>query len=421
MQVAVVRMAVCVRRAVSGFRGLTLGARFAQQRRSIVSFELTDEQREIQETAARFAREEIIPQAAALDRDGTYPWDLATKAHELGLLNPLLPAQYGGLGLGCLETCLIGEQMSYGCAGVGSALVGNDLACAPLAIAASEAQKKKYFGRLVERREDGRPHMAAYCVTEPGAGSDVAGTQTRATRQGDKWVINGEKMWITNGGVASWYFLLAKTGAGKAGESFTGFVLDADTPGVTLGRKEQNMGQRCSDVRGIKFEEVVLDDSNVVGEPGKAFKYAMGAFDATRPVVAAASVGLAQRAMDEAREYSLQRKTFGVPIAQHQAVSFMLAEMAMGVEASRLLTLKSATLFDEGKRNTYYASIAKAMASEVANKAAADAVQIFGGAGYNKEYPVEKLMRDAKIFQIYEGTSQIQRIIISRHLLSGNV
>lgn len=372
----------------------------------------------MQRTARKFAKEEIMPRAAALDVSGEYPWELVSQAQDLGLLNILVPAEYGGVGLGCMEACLVSEELSYGCSGVGSALLANDLACAPLALAANEEQKKNYFGRLFERGEGGRPHMAAYCVTEPGAGSDVNGVRTKAERKGDKWVINGEKMWITNGGVASWYFLLARTAEGKANESFTGFVLDADTPGIVVGRKEQNMGQRCSDVRGISFQDVVVDDSHVIGTPGKAFLYAMGAFDATRPVVAAASVGLAQRAFNEASSYSLTRKTFGVPIAQHQAVAFMLADMAMGVEASRLLTYKAAWLFDKGERNTYCASMAKATASEVANKVTADAVQVFGGAGFNKSYPVEKLMRDAKIFTIYEGTSQIQRLIISRHLLA---
>jgi len=248
------------------------------------------------------------------------------------------------------------------------------------------------------------PLMCAYGVTEPGAGSDVAGLATRAEKKGDKWILNGQKMWITNAGKANWFFVLAKTNpSAPAGQAFTGFIVDADTPGITVGRKEINMGQRCSDTRGITFEDVEVPAENVLGKEGQGFKIAMGAFDTTRPLVAAAAVGLARRALDEATQYSLQRKTMGKPISQHQAVAFMLADMAMGVEASRLLVWKSSWMRDQGLRNTYIASMGKAMASEVAYKNTGDAVQIFGGNGFNSEYPVEKLHRDSLIFRIYEG------------------
>lgn len=260
--------------------------------------------------------------------------------------------------------------------------------------------------------------MAAYCVTEPGAGSDVAGIKTKAVKKGDEYVINGQKMWITNGGVANWYFLLARTDPdAPPGKGFTGFIVDRDSPGVTVGRKEWNMGQRASDTRGITFEDVVVPKENVLGSEGVGFKIAMGAFDKTRPPVAASAVGLARRAMEEALRYSLERKTMGKFIAQHQAVNFMLADMAIGIETSRLAVQRSAWEVDQGRRNTYFASIAKCLAGDVANKCATDAVQIFGGNGFNSEYPVEKLMRDAKIFQIYEGTAQIQRMIIGRELI----
>jgi acyl-CoA dehydrogenase len=226
-------------------------------------------------------------------------------------------------------------------------------------------------------------------------------------------------MWITNGGVASWYFVLAKTDAGaSSGSAFTGFIVDAKTPGITVGRKEKNLGQRCSDTRGITFEDVAVPQANVLGEVGRGFKIAMGAFDRTRPAVAMGAVGLARRCLDEAAKYSLERKTFGKTIAEHQAVAFMLADMAMAVETSRLAVWKACYEVDVGRRNSYYASIAKALASEAANKNAADAIQIFGGAGFNTEYPVEKLYRDARIFTIYEGTTQIQKIVISQALLS---
>jgi len=281
-------------------------------------------------------------------------------------------------------------------------------------LAGTHEQKKEYLGRLTAE-----PLQAAYGVTEPGAGSDVAGLATTAVKKGDDWVLNGSKMWITNGGVANWYFVLAKTDPNaKTGAGFTGFIVDADTPGVSHGRKEINMGQRCSDTRAITFEDVVVPDANRLGAEGIGFKIAMGAFDHTRPPVASGAVGLARRAMDEAINYATERKTMGVPIAHHQSVAFMIADMAIGIEASRMLTHKAAWMIDQGQRNTMFASMAKAFAADHANKVATDAVQIFGGNGFNTDYPVEKLMRDAKIYQIYEGTSQIQRLIISREIFT---
>ncbi|XP_015706382.1 medium-chain specific acyl-CoA dehydrogenase, mitochondrial isoform X4 [Coturnix japonica] len=278
----------------------------------------------------------------------------------------------------------------------------NSLGQMPLIIAGNEQQKRKYLGRMTEE-----PIMCAYCVTEPGAGSDVANIKTRAERKGDEYIVNGQKMWITNGGKASWYFLLARTDpdpAVPASKAFTGFVVDADSPGIHVGRKELNMGQRCSDTRGIVFEDVRIPKENVLLAEGAGFKIAMGAFDKTRPPVAAGAVGLARRALDEATRYGMERKTFGKPIVE--------------VELARLAYQRAAWEADRGRRNTFYASIAKAFAGDVANQAAADAVQIFGGNGFNCEFPVEKLMRDAKIYQIYEGTAQIQRLIIAREHLS---
>lgn len=375
---------------------------------------LSDEQTALKELARRFAAEEMIPVAAAFDQSMKYPIEVFTKAWELGLVNTHIPEAYGGLGLGCIEGVIIGEELAYGCTGIMTAMEANGLAEAPVIIAGNEAQKTKYLGRMTEE-----PLQAAYCVTEPGAGSDVASARTTAVKKGDSWVLNGSKMWITNGGVANWYFVLAKTDpTAPAGKAFTSFIVDADTPGITVGRKEINMGQRCSDTRGITFEDVVVPDENRLGDEGFGFKVAMGAFDHTRPPVASGAVGLARRAMDEAIAYAATRKTMGVPIAQHQAVSFMIADMAIGIEAARLLTYKSAYEIDAGRRNTIFASMAKAFAGDHANKVAADAVQIFGGNGFNTEYPVEKLMRDAKIYQIYEGTSQIQRLIVSREIFA---
>eukprot|EP00759_Apiculatamorpha_spiralis_P037668 PhF_6_TR3746/c0_g1_i1/m.5400/K00249/ACADM, acd; acyl-CoA dehydrogenase len=372
-----------------------------------LSFTLNDAQLTFQETARRFAREVMAPRAAEFDKSMAYPEELFKQAWELGLCNLHIPAAYGGMDMGVLDECVITEELAWACTGMSTAFLANDLGQAPVVIAGNDAQKKKYLGRMTEA-----PIHCAYCVTEPGAGSDVAGMKTFAEKKGDKWVVNGQKMWITNGSVANWYFLLSKSADG-----FVGFIVDRDTPGISVGPKEINMGQRCSDTRGITFENVVIPNENVLGKVGDGFKIAMKAFDRTRPPVAMGAVGLARRALDEALKYSTERKTMGKPIAEHQAIAFMLADMAIGVEVGRLMVYKAAHEIDNGRRNTYYASIAKAFCADHANKVAADAVQIHGGNGFNTGYPVEKLMRDAKIYQIYEGTSQIQRLIISRTLI----
>jgi acyl-CoA dehydrogenase len=286
-----------------------------------------------------------------------------------------------------------------------------------LIIGGSDALKKKYLGRMTEDCL-----MASYCVTEPGAGSDVASIKTKAVKKGDKWELNGQKMWITNGGKANWYFVLAKTDSpqGDKYRDMTGFVVDAQAKGIGLGKKEINLGQRASDTRAVFFENVVVDDENRIGAIGGGFLLAMKAFDLTRPLIGAAATGLAQRALDEALNYARQRKTMGRALFEHQAISLILAEMASRIEASRLLVLKAASLFDEGESNTLYASIAKLSSSETANFCATNAIQIFGGNGYSCEYPVEKLFRDAKIYEIYEGASQIQKLIIARELTKVN-
>ncbi|KAK4873383.1 hypothetical protein RN001_015412 [Aquatica leii] len=379
------------------------------------SFALNETQIEVLDVVKKFTREEIIPVASHYDKTGEFPWPLFKKAWELGLVNAHIPVEFGGLGQSVFDRCLIVEEFSYGCSGIQVALEATNLGQSPVLLAGNVEQKKKYLGRLVEE-----PLIASYCVSESGAGSDVNGVKTKAVKKGDEWIINGSKMWITGAGVANWYFVLARTSPDPktpAGKAFTGFIVERDSPGITVGRKEINMGQRASDTRGITFEDVRVPKENVLLGEGGGFKIAMGVFDKTRPPVAAGATGISRRCLDEATKYANERKTFGVPISQHQAIAFMLADMAIGVETSRLAWMKSAWVVDQGKRNTYESSIAKCYCADVANKCATDAVQIFGGAGYNTEYPVEKLMRDAKIFQIYEGTSQIQRMIISRHLI----
>ncbi|XP_011314073.1 probable medium-chain specific acyl-CoA dehydrogenase, mitochondrial [Fopius arisanus] len=381
-----------------------------------VNFELDDEQKQLRETAEKFTREEIIPVAAHYDRTGEFPWKIVKKAWKLGLMNSHIPSEYGGLGMSVFDGCLTAEALAYGCTGIKTAIEGSGLGQTPIITAGNDAQKKKYLGRLIEE-----PLLAAYCVTEPGAGSDVAGTITKAVKKGNEWILNGTKMWITNGGVANWYFVLARTNPdpkAPASKAFTGFIVEREYPGVIPGRKEINMGQRASDTRMVTFEDVRVPEENVLLSEGDGFKIAMGTFDKTRPPVACGATGLAHRALDEATKYALERKTFGVPIAHHQGVAFMLADMKMGLETARLAWWKAAWASDNKDPNAgMLASIAKCYASDTANRIATDAVQIFGGAGFNTDYPVEKLMRDAKIYQIYEGTSQIQRVIIARELL----
>lgn len=394
----------------------TPAPRDAAKLAATLSFELSEEQRGIQETARRFTKEEIIPKAAHHDRTGEFPWEIFKKAFNVGLLNCFVPTEYGGGGLSCFDACLLTEELAYGCSGINTALGGSGLAQAPLILAASHEQKKKYFGRMIEQ-----PMVASYAVTEPAGGSDVAAVKTTAVKKGDQYVLNGQKMWITGAGVANWFFVLARTDPDPktpAGKAFTGFVVEADTPGVKVGRKENMMGQRASDTRGITFEDVVVPKENVLGSEGVGFKIAMGAFDITRPPVACGATGVAQRALDEAIKYAIERKAFGQPIIQHQGIAFMLADMAIGVETARLAWMRGAWDVTRGVRNTYYASISKAYASDVAVKCATDAIQIFGGNGYCNDYPVEKLLRDAKLYQIYEGTSQIQRMIITRELVT---
>lgn len=378
-------------------------------------FELNDTQRDMQDVVRKFTREEIIPAAAHYDKTGEFPWPLFKRAWELGLTNNHIPAVLGGLEQSTFDSCLVAEELSFGCTGIHTAISGTNLGQTPVIVCGNKEQQKKYLGRLLEQ-----PLIAAYGVTEPGAGSDVNGVKTRAVKMGDEWILNGEKMWITGAGVANWYFVLARSDPDPkcpANKAFTGFIVERETPGVTPGRKEINMGQRASDTRGITFEDVKVPKENVLIGEGAGFKVAMSTFDRTRPGVAAGATGLANRALYEASKYANERKTFGVPIARHQAVAFLLADMAIGVELARLGWMKSAWQADNGIRNTYIASIAKCYAGNVANRCASNAVQIFGGAGYNSEYPVEKLIRDAKIFEIYEGTTEIQKVVISRSVI----
>jgi len=377
-----------------------------------LDFALTEEQTALIQTARDFAKKEIVPVAGRYDESGEFPREILKRAWETGLMNAEVPEAYGGIGLSCLDHCLIQEEIAHGCAGFNTSLAANNLAALPLIIAGTEEQKKNFLGRLTSE-----PIFAAYCCSEPDAGSDVAGMTTRVTRKGDDFVINGQKRWITNGGVASWYTVFATFDTSKRHKGIACFVVDASTPGVKAGRKEDKMGQRASNTTDVLFEDVVVPKDCMVGQEGQGFVIAMKTFDRSRPWIAAGAAGLIRRALEESRAYALERKTFGVPIAQHQAVQFMIAEMAIAYEATRLLCHKAAWGVDRGEIDSVVSSYAKAYGADAAMRVATDAVQIFGGYGYTREYPVEKLMRDAKLLQIYEGTSQIQRVVIARNLL----
>jgi acyl-CoA dehydrogenase len=375
--------------------------------------ELTEEQKNLRALAHEFARDIVRPAAAHHDETGDWPDAIMKKGWELGLMNMHIPESCGGLGLGTFEGVLADEEFGWGCTGIATAMTANTLAQVPVIVAGTDDQKKKWLGRFAEA-----PLLCSYAVTEPGAGSDVAGIKTTAIRRGNDYVLNGQKMWITGAGKANWFFVLAKTDPNAGHKGMSGFLVDASAPGVTIGKKENNMGQRASDTRGVTFEEVVVPGDCLLGGEGDGFKIAMKAFDHTRPLVAAAAVGLGRAAMEHAIGYAKERKAFGGPIAQFQGVSFLIADMATKVEAARLLVWKSACEIDAGRRNTLFAAMAKRFAADSAMEIATDAVQVFGGNGFNREYPVEKLMRDAKIMQIYEGTSQIQRVIIGRELFA---
>jgi len=379
----------------------------------MLSFALTDEQKQLVEMVARFVKDRIIPVAAESDEEETFPHDLYKEAFELGLVAPMIPGSYGGMGCSEIDQVLIAEELAYGCTGIQTSINCATLAAMPLMLAGDDAQKAKYLGMLTAE-----PTYAAYAITEPGAGSDAAGIVTRATQDGDDWVLNGQKCYITNGSWAAWYIIFATTDPTLRHKGIMAFIVDRDTPGFSVGKKEKKLGQRASDTTTLILEDVKVPKANVLAPAGHGFKLAMRTFDRTRPDIGAAACGLMRRCLDESVAYACERETFGVPIGKHQMVQRILADMAIRYEATRLLVHKAAWMIDEGDSSSLVASFSKAFGADSAMQVATDAVQVFGGAGYMREYPVEKLMRDAKILQIYEGTSQIQRMVIARRLLA---
>jgi acyl-CoA dehydrogenase len=378
-----------------------------------ISFALSEEQKALRQLAREFADKEIRPKAAEYDEHSTHPADVIAKAHELGLMNPHVPEEYGGLGLSGFDGMLVGEELSWGCSGIAVSIVANTLGAGPVLLAGSDDQKREWLPPLLEE-----PILCSFGLTEPDAGSDVARIKTTAERRGDEYVLNGSKTFITNAGHAKWTVVFAKTDAAMGHRGLSAFVVPMDSPGVTVEKHLDKMGQRSTDTSAFSLQDVVVPAGNRIGEEGDGFKIAMLTLDFTRPGTAAGAVGVAQAALDYAVEYAKERVTFGVPIAMHQGVNFLVADMATEIEAARLLVWQAAWMLDSGygRRATLYSSFAKRFAADTAMKVTTDAVQVFGGYGYIKEYPVEKLMRDAKLFQIYEGTSQIQRLVIAREI-----
>lgn len=375
-----------------------------------VNFALTDEQKMIQQLARDFAKNEMAPVAEHYDRKHEYPWPVIKKAQELGLTTMNVPEKYGGLALSLFEECLVNEELAWGCSGMSTAMAVNGLAILPVLIAGNEEQKQEYCGRLA----DGK--MASYCLTEPEAGSDVAGIKTTARKDGEHYILNGNKTFITGATVADFYTVFAYTDPEQRYNGMSCFVVDREWEGVSVGKPFDKMGQHASDTAEVIFDNVKVPLSHRLGDEGQGFMIAMKVFDRSRPVTAAGALGVARRALEEAVNYAKTRVSMGRPIWQYQAIGHMIADMAMELEAARLLVWKSAWSVDAGERNTTIAAFGKAYAADTAMKITTNAVQVFGGYGYMSEYPVEKLMRDVKIFQIYEGTSQIQRNIIVREL-----
>lgn len=378
----------------------------------MVNFELTDEQLMLQELARDFANEEIKPNASFWDKESIFPRDTIAKANELGLLTLKIPEKYGGGGMGSFEEVLVLEELGNGDPGFATAAGSSMLASYPIITGGTEQQKEKYLRMITEGK------IASYCVTEPGAGSDVQAIQTEAVKDGDEYIINGQKMWITGAGYADWFFVLAYTDKNAGYKGMSGFIVDAGSEGLELGKKEENMGQRCSDTRSVTFNNVRVPIENLIGgKENDGWMNAMKAFDLSRPSISSHAVGNARGAMEEAIAYASERNAFNKPIIRHQAISFMLADMATKIEAARMLVWKAALKSDSGQRNTLEAAHAKRFAADMAMEVTTDAVQVFGGYGYSEEYPVARRMRGAKVVQIFEGSSQIQRLIISREML----
>lgn len=377
-----------------------------------VNFGLTEEQEMLQKMARDFTAKEITPVAAEYDEEEKFPREIFDKAREIGLVNMNVPEEYGGMGASLMDEVVVAEELGYGCTGISTSMSTNGLGNLPIVLAGNDKQKQYWLGeRLVDNGE-----LVSYCVTEPGAGSNVVGIKTRAEKKNGSYIINGSKTFITNASYANFYTVFAWTNpeAGHGGMSC--FIIDRETPGVSVSKKFEKLGQRASDTAEVTFENVEVPAENILGQEGMGFLIAMNVFDYSRPGVAAAAVGLLRRALDESIKYAKERETFGKEIWKHQAIGHKIAEMSIRYQAARLLTWQSAWIVEQGKPDALMSAAAKIYAADEAMKSAVEAVQVFGGYGFMREYPVEKLMRDVKVFQIYEGTSEILRNVMVREL-----
>ncbi|MDD3718858.1 MAG: acyl-CoA dehydrogenase family protein [Actinomycetota bacterium] len=378
----------------------------------MISFELSEEQKAIQKVAREFAEKEIRPVAPEYDEEEKYPERFVETAFKAGMTYLYVPEEYGGQGMDFLTACIVGEEIAWGCCGFATILGANNLGTTPLLVAGTEEQKAKYFGALTSR-----PSLAAMALTEPGAGSDAAGVKTTAVRDGDEYVLNGTKCFISNGGIADLTTVFASTDTSAGVRGLSCFLVPKENPGISGGKKERKMGVRASQTSEVILSDCRVPAGDLLGEEGKGFKIAMITLDKARVSVACNSVGIARAAMEAAVEYARERVQFGRPIAENQAVQFMLADMAMEIEAARLMYMKAAWMETQGLPFSTEAAYAKTFCSDMAMRVTTDVVQVFGGYGYMRDYPVEKYMRDAKINQIWDGTNQIQRIVMARSLL----
>jgi acyl-CoA dehydrogenase len=378
----------------------------------VIDFNLTEDQIALQDMAREFAEREMRPQAARYDQGHDFPEDVMKKAFEVGFLSCTVPSEYGGGGLADFETALVSEELARGCAGMYTTMMANSLAFTPIVLFGTDEQKKKFLGPFTKQMA-----FASYCLTEREAGSDTSAIKTTAKKVGAEYVINGSKCFITNGGVASLYVVFANAAPEKGARGLSVFCVPRETPGITVGKVEDKMGQRASNTTELFFEDVRVPVSHLLGREGLGFVIAMRTFDKTRAAVGAAGVGIARAALEYAVEYAKTRVQFGKPIASFQSTAFKIAQMAMEVDAARMLVWRAAWLMDHGKPCGYQSAMAKCFGSDVAMRTALEALQIFGGYGYMRDYPIEKLVRDAKLLQIYEGTNEIQRLVISREVI----
>jgi alkylation response protein AidB-like acyl-CoA dehydrogenase len=379
----------------------------------MLDYNLTETQVQMVELARKIAKEKILPVRAELDEKGEFPWEIMKVLADAGLFGLYIPEEYGGLGFGNFENNLVVEELSKVCIGVSVSFAASALGAYPILLFGTDEQKKKYMPDLASGKK-----LAAFGLTESGAGSDAGAIKTTAKKDDNGYVLDGIKQWITNGGEAEIYSVIAKTDKSRGTRGASAFIVEKDTPGFSFSKKENKLGIRCSATRELIYEECRIPEENLLGREGMGFMVAMKTFDQTRTGIAAQAVGLAQGALNEAIIYAHERKTFGKSIISHQAIQHMLANMATQIEAARALTYQAARYCDSGAKDmSKYSAMAKLLSTDVCMQTTVDVVQIFGGYGFMKEYPVEKMMRDAKILQIYEGTNQIQRTVIGQYLI----